>query len=467
MATDTNIIPQRPTFDNVFADWNNQHLARFGTYVNTATAGEGNYERQVQALKDQTAQEQAQWDATYGNTAAGKAISSNPPPTWQDSYNTWIKDYQKVFGTDQLNRPWSADADAAAQKQALDNDYLTSLDKYNKENGTNIAPQAGVLGANAQPNSFYKQPESNNGGLGGALASIDPGRAIGSIGNAIDKNVTQPVGKGFAQTDKFMTNLTPYGWALPAAIVAAYFTAGGSLAVEGAAEGAALAAEGAGAVGAAEGAGAIAAEAATTAGSEAFASGIAAGMSEAEATAIANAAADASLASSAGVESGAGLEALSTSSSAMGPTYGEMGYTGVEGGFAGPTYDEMGFTGLNQGEAIAQADSASQLAQLKDYASNAKDVYSNVNRAKNIANALTSGKTGTTQQSTNPQALASLLASPQEQFGGLYRMNEKPFLSTQQTASLSPDSYNVSGQNINSPIAPTNQLLANLLYPKA
>jgi hypothetical protein len=95
----------------------------------------------------------------------------------------------------------------------------------------------------------------------------------------------------------------------------------------------------------------------------------------------------------------------------------------------------------------------------------ASDVLRNVNRAKSIANALTSGKTG--QQSINPSALASLLTSPQEQFGGLYRMNEKPFLSTQQTASLSPDSYNVSGQNINSPIAPTNQLLANLLYPKA
>jgi hypothetical protein len=46
-------------------------------------------------------------------------------------------------------------------------------------------------------------------------------------------------------------------------------------------------------------------------------------------------------------------------------------------------------------------------------------------------------------------------------------MNEKPFLSTQQTASLSPDSYNVSGQNINSLIAPTNKLLANLLYKEA
>ena len=59
-------------------------------------------------------------------------------------------------------------------------------------------------------------------GAGNALASIDPGPAIG---------------EGLASVDKFMTNLTPYGWALPAAIVAAYFTGGGSLAAEGAAEG--------------------------------------------------------------------------------------------------------------------------------------------------------------------------------------------------------------------------------------
>lgn len=450
MATDTNIIPQRPTFDNVFADWNNQHLARFGTYVNTATAGEGNYERQVQALKDQTAQEQAQWDAAYGNTAAGKAISSNPPPTWQDSYNTWIKDYQKVFGTDQLNRPWSADADAVAQKQALDNDYLSSLAKYNEKNGTNIAPQTGVLGTNAQPNSFYKEPEkSGGGGLGGFLASIDPSRAIS---------------KGLTEVDTTVNREIPGGWALPAIITAAYLTGyvdPSLLAAEGAA--AAGAAEGAAVAGGAVGAGAGAGGALTTAeilASSGFVPAAGSGASFAIAPGTYGVAAGLGGAAAGGVGAGSYL-----TPELMGPTYGELGLTGVEGGFAGPTYGEMGFTGLNQGQAIAQADAAAQLAQLKDYASTAKDAYSNVNRAKNIANALTGGKSS--QQSINPSALASLLTSPQEQFGGLYRMNEKPFLSTQQTASLSPDSYNVSGQNINSPIAPTNQLLANLLYPKA
>ena len=42
-----------------------------------------------------------------------------------------------------------------------------------------------------------------------------------------------------------------------------------------------------------------------------------------------------------------------------GPTYGEMGYTGLAEGAMGPTYGEMGYTGLNQSAAIAAADAAS------------------------------------------------------------------------------------------------------------
>ena len=109
----------------------------------------------------------------------------------------------------------------------------------------------------------------SGGGALGALASIDPGPAVG---NAL------------ASADKFMTNLTPYGWALPAALVAAYFTAGGSLAAEGAAAGAT--------------------EAATAAGEAAYAEAAAAGASEAEAVAAGNAAADASLSSASAAAGG-------------------------------------------------------------------------------------------------------------------------------------------------------------------
>jgi len=135
--------------------------------------------------------------------------------------------------------------------------------------------------------------------IGNTLASIDPGPALSDVGNAIDQNITQPIGSGLASADKFMTNLTPYGWALPAALVAAYFTGGGSLAAEGAAEaGAATAGE------------AAATSAATEAGSAAYSSAITSGATEAEATAAANAAADSALASSTGAQAGTGLEAL-------------------------------------------------------------------------------------------------------------------------------------------------------------
>ena len=152
----------------------------------------------------------------------------------------------------------------------------------------------------------------------------------------------------------------------------------------------------------------------------------------------------------------------------MGPTYGELGVTGVEGGFAGPTYGEMGYTGLNQAEAIAAADAASKGMSLSD-------VYKTYNRAKQVANLLS--KKGTTgQTSGSNSALAGALTQlPQEQFGGLYRMNEKPFLNFQQQQSsisspkafdflkeLSQEGTQQKNQNLS-----TNQLLANLLYSKA
>jgi hypothetical protein len=103
-------------------------------------------------------------------------------------------------------------------------------------------------------------------GAGDALASIDPGPAIGS---------------GLASVDKAVNNLTPMGWALPAALAAAYLTAGGSLAAEGA----------------------------TTAGETAYSEAIASGASEAEATAAADAAAE-STAAEAGVTATPGADSV-------------------------------------------------------------------------------------------------------------------------------------------------------------
>jgi hypothetical protein len=57
-----------------------------------------------------------------------------------------------------------------------------------------------------------------------ALASVDPGPALGDIGESIDKNITQPVGKGLSEVDTFVNREIPGGWTLPAVIAVAYMT---------------------------------------------------------------------------------------------------------------------------------------------------------------------------------------------------------------------------------------------------
>jgi hypothetical protein len=62
-----------------------------------------------------------------------------------------------------------------------------------------------------------------SGGGGGILGAVeDVGKGIGSIGESIDKAVTQPIGKGLAEVDKFVGREIPGGWALPAAIATYY-----------------------------------------------------------------------------------------------------------------------------------------------------------------------------------------------------------------------------------------------------
>jgi len=180
-------------------------------------------------------------------------------------------------------------------------------------------------------------------GIGDALASIDPGPAIGGALAEVDKGVNQ----------------IPGGW----------YTLGG------------LAAGGTALAFAPEIAAAAGIDAGTTIGSElgqqAFFDSLASGASSTEA-----------------INAGLAADAAATASAASqlaGPTYQELGYTGLGEGMAGPTYGELGYTGLNNAEAIAAADAASKEMS-------ASDVLSNVNRAKNLANMLnqsaTSGLTG-------------------------------------------------------------------------
>jgi hypothetical protein len=233
------------------------------------------------------------------------------------------------------------------------------------------------------------------GGVSNFLASIDPGPAIG---------------QGLSEVDTFVNREIPGGWTLPAVVAAAYAT--------GYIDPSLFATEAAATAGAEAGAGAIA----TEAGSTAFFDALAAGASSTEAV-------NAGLAADAAFGAGA-----FTTGELMGPTYGELGVTGVEGGFAGPTYGELGYTGLNQAEAIAAADAASQMNSLKQGLSTTKDIYTNANRLKQLANLVNpaGGKPNAQQFSQFQQANQPV----QEQFGGLYRMNQNPFGQTQQATSM-------------------------------
>jgi hypothetical protein len=283
-------------------------------------------------------------------------------------------------------------------------------------------------------------------GLGDALASIDPGPAIGDA---------------LASTDKFMTNLTPYGWALPAALVAAYFTAGGSLAAEGALEAGALTAS---EMGAAE-------AAATAAGETAFSEAVAAGASEAAATEAANAAAETALsaATSAGeataVTATPGADAVLGSStnianltpagagnfgSIVAPLEGSgaipgagaitnaSGLTGAMGagtmvgdGTLGTTIGQTymaaapGQFALNASGAAIPAGASGIAGTVPSTGISASDVINNAKRAKNLSDLL---KQGSASGLSNSLGKLAEGANPQGQaLGAVVRGNQSPF----------------------------------------
>lgn len=92
-------------------------------------------------------------------------------PKWQDFYKTFQAGHQAQFGQD-MNRAWTADADAGAAKKSIDDQYLQALANYNATNGTNELPDASVLGVNAQPNTFTPTDHSNDGFFGGVAKSL-------------------------------------------------------------------------------------------------------------------------------------------------------------------------------------------------------------------------------------------------------------------------------------------------------
>jgi hypothetical protein len=216
-------------------------------------------------------------------------------------------------------------------------------------------------------------------GVGDVLASIDPGPAIGN---------------GLAEVDTTVNRELPGGWALPAIVTAAV------LAPEFAPELLTL-----------------------TEGTEgALTTDAILGSSGFVPTAGSSFAIDPALAYTAGATSANAGSYLTPS--LMGPTYGELGITGLEGGFAGPTYGELGYTGLNQAEAIAAADAAAKTGM------SASEILDAAKKAKNLSDLL---KQGAGSGLTNSLGQLAQGANPQGQaLTSVVRGNQNPFTFTPQ-----------------------------------
>lgn len=209
-----------------------------------------------------------------------------------------------------------------------------------------IKPQGG------NPLDAISSAIGTDGGGGGILGGVeDIGKGIGRFGESIDKGITQPIGKGLAELDKFVGREIPGGWTTvgaAAAIVAAPYaapyltgtagTAGAGGSIGGISAGGAFVPTAGSAATftvpgvAAAGAGAASAGIASEAGQAAFFDALATGATSAEA-----------------VSAGLAAESLVAPAALMGPTYGELGVTGLSEGLMGPTYAELGVTGLETG----------------------------------------------------------------------------------------------------------------------
>lgn len=185
------------------------------------------------------------------------------------------------------------------------------------------------------------------------------------------------------------------------------------------------------------------------------------------------------LAAGAGTAIGTGAlagEAAGGAAGFAGPTYAELGYsphllTDASLGYTGAA-SELGLEGSVSG--LTDLSGAQGSAMLESMGLNTSgmfpsDILSNVNKAKKLANALKS-VAGSKGVQTGGATGGTSYSMPQEQFGGLYRMNQSPFLNAQQlpvqTQAIKPyDFIKELTQQTNStiPTAPNNQLLANLL----
>ena len=333
--------------------------------------------------------------------------------------------------------------------------------------------------------------------ISNAIGTSGNGGLVSGISNLIEQGA-EKVGDTAVGLDKAVNKLTPMGWALPAAIVAAYFTGGGSLAAEGAAEAGSAAALEAGA-----------SSAATAAGEAAFSEAVAAGATEAAATEAANAAAAEAAAgyTSAATEAGASqftpemIQYANASSDPIGTLTKLQGLTPEEFSsvtqyIGGPatadsftaggdlaqlmqSYPDLSQTQLedilriNYGtDPMLSADAANlaksgydaaTIDQVLGYSysptelagtginssaldaassSSLSDTLKNINRARQLAKLLNQTpsqvnyKIPSSQDWLKNAQTVALNQPAQQQFGGLYQMNKSPFTFQNPTAAL-------------------------------
>ena len=147
----------------------------------------------------------------------------------------------------------------------------------------------------------------------------------------------------------------------------------------------------------------------------------------------------------------AGLDAGNFANTGLaGPTYGELGYTGLEAGQMGPTYQELGYTGLNNAEAIAAADAAQKgmtLSEALSYANKARQGLGLANTLSKVIGG-TGRRSGGGTSGVDLNKLANML-SPNNAYKGLELAQiapKNPFLfTTPGQTEAAPGTYDVSG----------------------
>ena len=124
---------------------------------------------------------------------------------------------------------------------------------------------------------------------------------------------------------------------------------------------------------------------------------------------------------------------LGTNAPLQGPTYGELGITGVPEGGMGPTYGEMGYTGLNQQAAINAANAGAQTStSMADALKTANQVRQVAGTANTLSKLLTQGGGAGSALAGAAQNLATGQTGVGSAIPALVRGNQNPFLQSAQ-----------------------------------